>query len=92
MECFCILFFSDVGPSVPLIPGSGELVEADHLIRCVCVCVFDCLSVCPSVFLSVCVFMLYVLLMESSSSYFFPAKGSNMFRLSHPTVMFLFER
>ena len=25
-------------PSVPLVPGCGEIFEEDHLIRCVCVC------------------------------------------------------
>ena len=32
--CLCTLF-PDHYPSVPLVPGCGEIVEEDHLIRCV---------------------------------------------------------
>ena len=51
--------FPDLIPAVPLVPGTGEVVEADCLIRhvlacvracvCECVCVRVCVSACACV-------------------------------------------
>ena len=47
----------DLVPAVPLVPEAGEIVEADHLSKCMyisilsaCACVYVCVGVCVCVF------------------------------------------
>ena len=49
MNVQCVSSYSDLVPAVPLVPGAGEVVEADRLIRCVCVCVCVCVCACVPV-------------------------------------------
>jgi len=45
-DAVCVASSPDLIPAVPLVPGAGEVVEADRFIRCVHAWCYACVGTC----------------------------------------------